>query len=167
MKSPIHFICILFLVFSCNIVQGQSLSPEVIGSTGDFYTSPAGSVSFTIGETVVETFNSGSNYLTQGFQQPFMLVTAIPETSVENSMFVYPNPVKNNLFLDFNNMEAGAYHIAIYDASGKKIMDKQIQINAQFLATEITFTDLMNGIYLVKINNEHTLNKTFKIVKQN
>lgn len=54
-------------------VGAQSLSPQVIASSGGYYSNAAGSLSFTVGETVTQTYTSGSNMLTQGFQQPFEL----------------------------------------------------------------------------------------------
>ncbi|MCD4694622.1 MAG: hypothetical protein K8S16_00165 [Bacteroidales bacterium] len=51
-------------------VAAQSLSPEVIASSGDYYEGTNNSISFTLGEIATETYSNGSNILTQGFQQP-------------------------------------------------------------------------------------------------
>lgn len=157
----------LFLIFISDLTKAQSLSPEVIGSSGDFYTNTGGSVSFTIGETVVETFNDGSNFLTQGFQQSFIIMTSVPETQNGNSIFAYPNPLKDYLFLDFNSMEEDTYLITVFDVSGKEIMHKRTQISAQFSTYKMSLSDLQDGIYLIRITNENYLSKTVRIIKQN
>ncbi|HOY30937.1 MAG TPA: hypothetical protein PKW80_03570 [Bacteroidales bacterium] len=61
----------LFLVFwfAVTICCSQTLTREVISTGGDFQQNSTGSVSFTIGETVVETFETANIDLTQGFQQ--------------------------------------------------------------------------------------------------
>lgn len=51
-------------------VIAQSTSPEVIASSGDYYESANASLSWTMGELATETYSSGVNTLTQGFQQP-------------------------------------------------------------------------------------------------
>jgi hypothetical protein len=58
-------ICAAFSVFA----SGQTLSPTVISTAGDYYTGTAATLSVTIGEPVVETYTSGSNVLSTGFQQ--------------------------------------------------------------------------------------------------
>lgn len=60
------------LFFSAG-VSAQSLSPQVIASSGGFFSNGSGSLSWTLGETMTETFTGGSNQLTQGFQQPEMV----------------------------------------------------------------------------------------------
>ena len=51
-------------------VTAQSLSPEVIASSGDYYENANASLSWTLGEISTETYSAGGNILTQGFQQP-------------------------------------------------------------------------------------------------
>ena len=57
----------LFLPF---YAQSQSIEREVVASTGDFVQNTEGSLSFTVGESVIVLGNSGTYFLTQGFQQP-------------------------------------------------------------------------------------------------
>lgn len=54
-------------------LYAQSLARKVIASAGGFQSNAAGSLSYTIGESVTQTVTSGSNMLTQGFQQSFEL----------------------------------------------------------------------------------------------
>jgi hypothetical protein len=46
----------------------QSITPQVVTSAANYLTGSNGSLSFTIGETVVGSYTSGSGSLTQGFQ---------------------------------------------------------------------------------------------------
>lgn len=60
------FLCILF----SNTSYSQSLSQEVIGSTGEHYTNNDKHVTWTLGEVMVETYSLANKHLTQGFHQP-------------------------------------------------------------------------------------------------
>lgn len=51
-------------------LYAQSFSLEVIGSAGTFATSASGSMAWTIGEVMTETYSSTDNFFTQGFHQP-------------------------------------------------------------------------------------------------
>ena len=61
------------IIVSCFLIafsraNAQSLSPSVISSAGDFFSNASGSLSSTVAEmTMVETFSSTNNKLTQGF----------------------------------------------------------------------------------------------------
>ncbi len=54
-------------------LNAQTLSPQVIASSGGYQSNTAGSLSFTIGETNTQTLSSATHLLTQGFQQPYKL----------------------------------------------------------------------------------------------
>lgn len=48
----------------------QTLTPDVIATSGDYFTETNGSITWTLGEIATQTYSSGGNILTQGFQQP-------------------------------------------------------------------------------------------------
>lgn len=63
------------MLFSLNtIAQVQPNPRQVLGSTGGTGTAPWGTVDFTVGEVMTQTFTQGSPFviktITQGFQQP-------------------------------------------------------------------------------------------------
>ena len=60
--------CILTLT-----VISQSVSPEVISSSGAYYENASASLSWTLGEVATETYSNGGVTLTQGFQQPISI----------------------------------------------------------------------------------------------
>ncbi len=72
------FISLVLALLISVVVFSQTLSPEVNASAGDYYTNANGSLSVTIGETVIETFIGTNSILTQGFQQPFLAPVANP-----------------------------------------------------------------------------------------
>jgi hypothetical protein len=74
--------CITILTPLCScflFLSGQTLSPDVISSAGNYFETPNASLSWTLGETAAETFTNGNIILTQGFQQPLagIVITGI------------------------------------------------------------------------------------------
>lgn len=58
-----------YSLISSLVLFGQSLEPDVISSSGDYFKIQSGSITWTLGEIATETYNSGNIILTQGFQQ--------------------------------------------------------------------------------------------------
>lgn len=63
-----HFLNIL-LIMSSSVLVAQSISPQVIGSTGGSGTASGITVDWTVGEVAVTTISNGSNTISQGFHQ--------------------------------------------------------------------------------------------------
>jgi len=64
--KKIAILCLYLVISGINLVSAQ----QVISSGGDYFSNSVGSISQTIGETVIDTYSTSSNILTQGFQQP-------------------------------------------------------------------------------------------------
>lgn len=65
--KTIHLIAALIISLQC---FNQSLSRELISTTGNFFTNGSINISWSLGETVTETVTTPNVILTQGFQQP-------------------------------------------------------------------------------------------------
>ncbi len=136
--------------------QAQDLDQNVTATAGAYSENANGSLSWTIGETVVETVSDGTNSLTQGFHQGNLSVTTfIEKTELSSNLKVYPNPVENilNVETDKTGMDYQLLNI-----NGKKVSNGKLENTTQ----EINFFDLPAGTYFLKINNE----KTHQIIKQ-
>lgn len=73
MKKVCLFSVALLIPF---IITAQSVSPEVISSSGDYFEGVNASLSWTLGEIATETYSAGNIILTQGFQQPITVSIA-------------------------------------------------------------------------------------------
>jgi len=65
-KLVCSFLAIAYIAFSLN-----SVAQQVIASAGGYYEGENISLSWTLGEPVIETFEGNDIILTQGFQQPY------------------------------------------------------------------------------------------------
>jgi len=120
----------LYFVFAAALLSlgmsAQSLTPQVIASTGGFSSNANGSLSYTVGEmTMVQTFSANNNILTQGFQQPNDVSVGLLDITQDDfgSFVVYPNPAVDNTYLAFQMPEAGRVTISLYDMLGQKVSD--------------------------------------------
>jgi len=73
MKKIISILYLLTYLHISILSHSQSIDRSVIASGGGYYTSANASLSWTLGESVTQTFQSAVNTLTQGFQQPYRL----------------------------------------------------------------------------------------------
>jgi len=91
----------LLAAYPC--LHGQSLTPQVIASSGGYFTNGSGSLSWTIGETITETFTAGSSQLTQGFQQPDVVKVNI------NIQAFLSGPYNTEFFQMNDGLRSGGY----------------------------------------------------------
>lgn len=153
---------VIAIIFIFQGVNAQSISPDVIASAGTFAASASGSMSWTIGELMTETYSSTDNFFTQGFHQPeITTLTAIPILPVMSSS-VYPNPLVSDLHI---NLVAGNYSITVYDMQGQLLKHENVESSGQ-LSYEISFNEMANGVYLLNIiNSELNFINSYKVTK--
>ena len=149
--------------------KAQTTTPNVVATSGDFYTSPAGSLSWTLGEVSVETFSAGNTILTQGFQQPVNLfTTGIGSAEIVSSISAYPSPVLNILSLDFNKNVSGNVKIEVFDMKGMLVYTETVLTTVKENSLKLNFSEYSQGIYLLKFSDSSNKNpQTIKIFKTN
>lgn len=143
---------LLFLIMPA-AVFAQSLSPTVISSSGGYYASANTSLSFTVAEmTMVQTFSSSSNILTQGFQQPEDMVVNIPETpgSTED-MMIFPNPTNGQFNLTFSSNSIENNIIKLYDLLGQVVLTKDVSQLTGMNTVSFDISNLSQGIYMIQL----------------
>lgn len=135
---------------------------EVLSSAGQTQKAADTELSWTIGETVIETWSNPTSTLTQGFHQTRITITAISEIEWPGlKINVFPNPVRNTLNIEFNSLPEEMLFVVI-DLLGKTIQRDFIKGNNTYL----DFSNLADGQYILKIQTKAGKPvQTFKIVK--
>ena len=133
---------------------------NTMGAAGDSYTKSVGSLSWTMGEAVIETLNTSSNIFTQGFCQPEELVTSIIEHDIESEIKVYPNPFVSEITISISDFKQ-AVNAAIYSTSGQ-IM-KTFTIDGP--VTHLQLNELKSGVYFIRMITEDGL-RSFVVLKK-
>ena len=101
----------------------QSISPQVIGSTGTFATTGSYSLSYTVGEVATATLTGTNNIITQGFQQPNDVYTglqSINEPALNAQL--YPNPATTEINLVINSTTNDTYKVELVDLLGRVLL---------------------------------------------
>ncbi len=143
--------------------MAQSVTPEVIASAGEHFDNGTTQLSWTLGEVMIDTYDNGSNILTQGFHQTNLTVTAIDEAVSDIRLNLYPNPTSEFLNIELGNNEKDI-NIQMYDMSGK-LMHKDV-INAYDTKYVLPMQSVATGKYLIQMQSEDgKMNTTHQVVK--
>jgi hypothetical protein len=145
-----NLIFVSFLILSVNIS-----AQEVIASGGDFFQQANGSLSFTIGEPVGETYYN-STILTQGFQQDFENILSTQD--LQNFMLfeVYPNPFSSEITIKYKPISTAEYSIELKDASGKEIYNSNYFFSSSNYSLKISVSSLSSGFYFLQLRQLNT-----------
>lgn len=86
------------------------------------------------------------------FNVPAECVLSTDETTSvkDNAISIYPNPAKNEFFINFPKNTLGKVNVEIYDMSGKLVStENKVSPDSK---KAISTSNLVNGTYLVKVN---------------
>jgi hypothetical protein len=138
---------------SAERAEAQSVSPFVVSTSGGFYSSSAGMLSFTTGEmTAVETYTSPVAILTQGFQQTFDIGTYITEHPNPYFAFgVYPNPSSGNFNLITETSIDEYISVRISDMLGREILSREFYQHASVNIEPFDLSIAAPGMYLITL----------------
>ncbi len=123
----------------------------------------AGSVSvvYSVGEVFVAEQDASSIHLSEGFIGPDILnVNGIENYSGMQQVKVYPNPVQDDLYIDFQRQNK--YEIKLYELNGKEILSENLDYTDKTL---INMTDLARATYILLIIDRNQ--KRYQTVKIN
>ncbi len=160
-KIILSLICIS--LFGYGFSQSKTL--EVNPAAGDEFTAGGVTLSWTIGEGIIETFSNNEMVLTQGFQQPTLKVTLIDEAEEFDFQFnVYPNPTTDFIIIDVLSENEMACTAELFDMSGKLLFRKSLK--GKELRENIDISNYSSNLYILKIlDNSGEFLKTYKIQK--
>ena len=157
MKKIITILAFLLCYSTVNYAQ------QAVASGGGYHENTSGSVSWTLGEVMTETFRANEVILTQGFQQPSITVTSVDEyAGLDFKIIAFPNPAREyiNVKIDTDNFDNIWYEL--YDFKGLVIEQKRIDDEI----VHISLHDMEPAVYFLRIIEGRKVLKTFKIVKQ-
>jgi hypothetical protein len=164
MKKIFSFVLLASLYPLLSIAQ--TLTPTVVASSGGCATSASGSLSFTVGEmTMVETFQSASNFLTQGFQQPEDLFVSIPEISLVSGEFViFPNPNSGSFSLQYAGEDQSQKVISIYNSLGQLVKTQVVQQVIGENKFDFDMNTFAQGMYVIQLMLRNTSGNLIPVI---
>ena len=150
---------LLFLLLGFSYTYAQ----QSVNSSGGEGTGTGGNFSFSVGQLDYVSATGSNGSVSQGVQQPFEIFVLgtdeIPEISLELS--IYPNPTTDVLFVKNENSDI-KFNYQLFDIAGKTMASspKMVQVD------QIDMTSLVSGTYLLHIQTNNNLTKSFKIIKK-
>jgi hypothetical protein len=154
-------ILLLFFVIGCILINAQ----ETVLVSGGNATGSGGSVSYSVGQILYNTYSGTNGTVAQGVQQPYeiSLITGIKEAKdISLEIVVYPNPATDFVKLNIKNYEIQNLRFQLYDNNGSLLQDKKIESSE----TNILMGSFVPSIYFLKITDNNKTFKTFKIIKK-
>lgn len=136
---------------------------QAVVSGGNFHQNSQGSISWGLGEAVIETFEVDDIIITQGFQQSKLTITTIEELP-EPDFYItaFPNPANDFVYLKSNFDHSDDVYFTVSDLNGKLMMGDKINSTVE----KVSFRDLKSGVYFIKISLNNKEVKTIKVIKQ-
>ena len=137
------------------------IGQEVISTTGNYREESSFTISYTLGEVVVNTLESTSSVLTQGFHQPLIVSqdTTFIQELLDIEILVYPNPTNYQVIIKVDVIDG--LHFMLFDLKG--VLIKQNQILSE--ETMLDLSRLVPSTYILKIQKESGEARIFKIIK--
>ena len=136
---------------------------EGFSASGGKAQGTAGSSSYTVGQTVYDTYTGSTGSVAQGVQQTYDITALLGAeiSAIKLELVAYPNPIQETLTLKINNYNNEKLIYQLYDLQGK-LWNSQSVKGAH---TQLDMNDLAVGTYLLSIQDEELLIKTFRIIK--
>ena len=164
-KTTTHVCPKPFLVsIALSIIFLSSLhAQEGFSTTGGQAQGTAGSSSYTLGQVLYTTHTGSTGSVAQGVQQTYDIVALLGAAiaGINLELGAYPNPTQETLTLKIDNYKNESLTYQLYDLQGK-LWDSQSVKGAQ---TQLDMKDLAVGTYLLSIQDQKALIKTFRIIK--
>ncbi|MBS1511390.1 MAG: T9SS type A sorting domain-containing protein [Bacteroidetes bacterium] len=142
----------LFFIAFFSVCQSQIVAVrQVIGNTGKDTLIGTTNWAWTVGEPVIDTYESSIGIFTQGFHQPDGY-SITPGTPYINNLVIYPNPGKPNSTLSFYlRTDRPSLTILIYDAGGKLYQRQALDSYAGQTWHSLNPQIMAGGTYVVKV----------------
>lgn len=155
-----YFLILGFYLFNLHLFS-QSISKEVISSSGSTFQSQNNSLNFSVGETIIGSMTSEdySIQLGNGYY-PSLDLEALSIESHDINIKVFPNPSSEFIFI--SSTENTLYELTILNLNSKLIHKGEYRKDES-----INIQNLTPGTYIVTIiDNFNQKTNSYKIIKK-
>lgn len=147
----------LILFFSSFTLFSQN---SILSAGGNITNS--GSISFSVGQLIVDQNLNNNGSISLGVQQPFEIMTlSLEDINSTTNFSAYPNPSSGFFNLQFTNADSFPYQLKIFDIRGRLIKHQTIKTTNQ----SVDISRKASGVYLLQILKAGKQLKSFKILK--
>jgi hypothetical protein len=153
MKTILLSVTILFSFASF----GQNVFPKVVNTTGGSYQKGYYALDWSIGELpMVEplTCNDHSFIITNGFLQAHTDAPHVKDTLLaftKDELYIFPNPTRGKLEVNFLLREQGVAKLLLYDATGRLLQNTDVSLFGYGKFERIDISRMANSTYFLYI----------------
>jgi hypothetical protein len=161
MKKIRSFLIVVLLISS----TGGSYSQAVFPSGGGSVSSATGSVSYTIGQTVLADGQGSTGLIGSGFQQPYekVIVNGLnDDPSIDLDIVTYPNPVNDHLKLKTSGSESSDMFFRLFNSKGDLLINKKVDSDEM----DISMKSYTPGTYIINVYRNDVSVRSIKIIKK-
>lgn len=160
------FLLAMVCVFTFQ-AEAQIISNQVLSVSGDHFTSANHSISWTLGETMVNSWFGANNIMTEGFQQTNIFISKINEKQPSKiSVSVYPNPSADIINIHFSETNNHTFVIKLFDLSGRQIIHEKKIVQANQSNISLNLSAYASGQYLMVVMDlSNQQQQTFSVQK--
>ena len=144
-------------------VSAQSVTPELVSSSGGHYEGSSYQLDWSIGEVAVETYTGTTYTLSQGFHQNTYTVTAVKKLKFDNvEITAYPNPTSDFITIKNSDKLQKDLTVEVADIQGKIYLIEKYTSDKK----KVNFAKFSAGMYFLNVKLKGTTIKSFKIIKK-
>lgn len=145
------------VVFKSVQLNSQSNQSEIVSLEN------GSSATFTVGQMLYRTFETANGSMAHGVQQAYEIFVIIGEEIKEITLSakVYPNPTKDLLILEMQDLSQDEIRYRIMDMQGKVLKIE----NITSLLTEISMGQFTGASYFIQVFSNEKIIKSFQILK--
>lgn len=148
------------MIFTLSV--SSQVKQDIIASAGGYQSTGGVSISWTLGETIIPTFQSGNLILNHGFQQQ-LIITAIEENlTILFNLKVFPNPASDIINITFEEPIDDDIVITIIDSQGRIV--KTGLIETATTEKQINLQEIGAGVYFLRMTKGKLVN-VYRVVK--
>ena len=139
----------LFLLVA-SALFGQKITSQVIDASGGTHRANGITMTYSIGQTAVETLKNANYIITQGFQQANKNTMIDAQDEPQQPDFqatIYPNPTQDVLNLAIENADEKGFRIVLYNLAGQQISQSSFSGNTH----QIEVSQLPVGEYIIRL----------------
>jgi len=154
------YILTLIALMTLNFGFSQlAIEKSSLSTAGGIVTSGTLKMAYTVGEVAVQEVDEGTLHLSEGFiGVDTKEALGIKDYAELEGLNIYPNPVKENL--NIHLPDYGNYEIHIFDLTGKRIFEKNIEDEN---TASFNIGQFKTGVYLLSIIDRE--NKKASVIK--
>ena len=156
------FLVLLIPLFAAP-ATAQRIDPAVITFSGGSVETLSGSVSWTAGQTAVQSWSFPGGTVTEGFQQAYLKVIPVQERSVPFTLDLFPNPTRHSVLVSLTGADDDV-SLVLFNLLGEPVLRTELRSGER--RARLSFDALPSGLYmLVALSGGGERLAMYKIVK--